>query len=192
MATAWSDNAHSVNLAQTALMLPIGGIHPERRAEDIMHIHRRPSAVLQTAVLCLVVAACPSCSKESVLSPTTPASPTAFTVAKVLVEVPPHAPSWTSNGPCPTGIGLNVWVIGPNDQAQSHAYTYQWERSDGSVVGTLTRTVDVSTAAPPFADNYSYFVSIPRSESGWVQLHVLSPNDITSSRVTWTVTCPAS
>jgi hypothetical protein len=128
------------------------------------------------------------CSSDSSSSPT----PTTFAVTQATIEVPPRATNWTSTGPCPPVVGLIVYVIGPKDQTQSHSYSYQWERSDAAVDGPWTRSVDVASGTPPFADHYTYTLSIPKAGTGWLQLHVLSPNDIVSNRVTWNVSCPSS
>ena len=135
-----------------------------------------------------VVSLASGCSSDSLSSPT----PTTFAITQATIEVPPRATSWTSPGPCPSVVGLIVYVIGPKDQTQSHSYSYQWERSDGPVDGPSTRSVDVGSGTAPFADNYTYMLSIPKAGTGWIQLHVLSPNDIVSNRVTWNVSCPPS
>ncbi len=82
-------------------------------------------------------------------------------------------------GPCPKAI--HFWgTIAANGPG---AVTYRWERSDGSAlpVGTINFT---SASSQTVTDLWT------RSDgSGWESLHVLTPNDVSSSQIAFTVTC---
>ncbi len=139
----------------------------------------------------LVVAACVGAARCGAGEATEP-SPV-FQVASATIEVAPQGSNWTATGEtCPTAVSLVVHVAGPVKQTQTEAYSYQWERSDGTVVGPSGRAVPVSSGAGPYVDTYAYVVPVPTTQSGWVQLHVRAPNDVISNRVTWDVTCKAA
>lgn len=156
---------------------------------DFHPSHKRSSRLLSMLVLltasCLIAAACGS---DATQSPTP--TPSAFTVQKALVEFPGHMSFLAlTSATCPTTLGAVVSLTGPADQTLTQSYTYKWERSDGTVDGPQTRTVPVSSGSGPYQDTYTYQVPIPATQTGWVQLHITAPNDMTSSRVTWDVSC---
>jgi len=62
--------------------------------------------------------------------------------------------------------------------------TYKWERSDGSATPTATLTFPGATSLAAI-DVWQ----LSATTSGWERLHVLTPTDLTSNAVTFTLTC---
>ena len=61
---------------------------------------------------------------------------------------------------------------------------YKWERSDGSATATETLTFPSATTLTA-----SNSWKVTATTSGWQRLHVVTPNDLTSNAVNFTVTC---
>jgi len=81
-------------------------------------------------------------------------------------------------GPCPKTI--HFWgIIATNGPG---TVTYRWERSDGA---TAPETLTFTAAGSQVVTNLW-----TRGEgTGWQRLHVLTPNDATSSQIDFAVTC---
>jgi len=96
-------------------------------------------------------------------------------VTGVVVSVDPN--SYT--GVCPKAI--NFWATitanGPG------TITYQWERSDGAIAPVQSITFP-STGAQMVSTTWTR-----GGGTGWQRLHILTPNDVTSNQIDFTVNC---
>jgi hypothetical protein len=64
--------------------------------------------------------------------------------------------------------------------------TYMWERSDGSIAPVSSITFN-----GPDSQTVTTTWTLSASYAGWEQLHVLTPNDVTSNQARFTLDCPA-
>lgn len=106
----------------------------------------------------------------------TPTTPAAFkiTAATTAVDSPAFA------GACPKRLTFSG-TITSNDAG---TITFKWERSDGSATPTETLTFPNATSLTTVN-----VWEIPATASGWQRLRVVTPNDLTSAAVTFSVTC---
>lgn len=122
----------------------------------------------------IVITATPTSTPTS--TPTTPP----LVVIAVSASVTPPASST-----CPQTFTFNgqITVTGTGN------VKYKWEQSDGgsSSDQILTFLAPGAQSVPPF----TWTLGEPGfNYTGWAQLHVLAPNDLTSNQATFTLTCP--
>ena len=109
--------------------------------------------------------------------PPTPVPP--FEVTNIQISVDPT--SYTGICSKDFTFSAQITVIG------SGTVTYKWERSDGADVAE--ETIDF---ASPGTQSVNTTWSIGGDGTYWQQLHVLSPNDVTSDQASFTVDCKTS
>ena len=135
------------------------------------------------AVLALSAAACAgfpnpfaasSTTTDTTSTSSTPSSSFAITTATLAVD------NSALNVACPAAVTFTATLTSNKDGV----IAYKWERSDGS--STATQTLSFPAATSLAASNTW---SIPATASGWQRLHVVTPNDISSNAVNFTVTC---
>ena len=112
-------------------------------------------------------------------TPTTvPNTPTAVPTPKVTTVNAAVTPN--SSTTCPT----NFKFSGTMTTDRATTVTYQWERSDATLSDTKTET---------FSGAETKVVTIEweknATTSGWLQLHVRTPNSIDSNRAEFTLNC---
>lgn len=113
------------------------------------------------------------------LAVTDTSSPT-MSVTSVAGDVDAHS----YYGPCPKVFNFTA-VITAN---AAGAVSYRWERSDAA--SAPTQTLNFGAAG---SQTVSTQWSLSRTPfAGWMVLHVLSPNDISSAKVSFTLTCDTS
>ena len=110
-------------------------------------------------------------------SATTPTCTGTFAVTDVIASVTPT----TFTGACPKDFNFSgrITTNGPG------TVTYRWERSDGEQSPTLTLTYPSALAQTTVPAIWK----AERDSTSWIRLHVLTPNDKTSERATFTVDC---
>jgi len=109
----------------------------------------------------------------------TPPAETEFSVTSVVAEVDGDATVNT----CPATFDF----IGHIAATAAGTVSYKWQKSDGS--SSSVRTLNFSDAGVKNITDYS-LTGINATSTGWVKLTITVPNSISSSNVTWRVTCP--
>jgi hypothetical protein len=105
-----------------------------------------------------------------------PPAPIPFSVTNVTANTEPS----TFSGPCPKIFTFYATITanGPG------AVTYRWERSDGAYSETQSVTfyeAGIKTMTSQW--------ELGESASGWHRIHILTPNNMSSNQVYYTLTC---
>lgn len=116
----------------------------------------------------------PTATSTPTLTPTN--TPVPFTVLGVTASVTPT----TYTGPCPGNFNFTANITANG----AGVVTYQWERKNSAPLATAT--VTFTGAGTQTVTNQ--WLSAPVG-AGWAQIHILTPNDITSSQANFTNNC---
>jgi len=111
-----------------------------------------------------------------------PEPPIRFAVTSVTASVDP--PSFTGACPLPKKFNFStvITVNGPG----TVTYMWEWSTNGASVCGGGTRSITFTEAgSKTVTDLYRIGVSC----FGWKRVHILTPNDILSNKVNFTLTC---
>jgi hypothetical protein len=133
--------------------------------------------------LALVASACagfpnpfaPSSSTTTTDS-TASATSSAFAISTATVAVDNSALTVA----CPSSVTFTATITSNKDGV----IAYKWERSDGSATATQTLTFPNATSLTAVNT-----WPVTSTTSGWQRLHVVTPNDVSSNAVNFTVTC---
>jgi hypothetical protein len=87
-----------------------------------------------------------------------------------------------SSGPCPVVFTFSGTIT----THDATTVTYRWERSDGTMGPTIS--LPFATASSQTVTD-SWKLSTTGTSKFWAQLHVLTPDDISSDQVNFTLTC---
>ncbi|MCX6539316.1 MAG: hypothetical protein NT151_10365 [Acidobacteria bacterium] len=115
-----------------------------------------------------------STTSNSGSTSTTTSSAFAITTATVVVD------NSALNVTCPGNVTFTATLTSNKDGV----IAYKWERSDGSATATQTLTFPSATSLTAVNT-----WQVPATTSAWQLLHVVTPNDISSNPVNFTVTC---
>ena len=115
-------------------------------------------------------------STSSTTSSTSSSSSSTFGVNTATVAVDNSALSVA----CPSSVTFTATITSNKDGV----IAYKWERSDGSATATQTLTFPNATSLTAVNT-----WPVSATTSGWQRLHVVTPNDVSSNAVNFTVTC---
>ena len=115
-------------------------------------------------------------------SPTATTSPsTSVTVSNLSTSIE----NSTVTGTCPYSyrVEASFNLSGPA------AVTYRWEAGSATPGFTFTLPDSQTTNFPAGTQTLAFFLQLTNSGSGWVQLHIVSPQDVVSNQAAFSLTC---
>ncbi|CAG0944323.1 hypothetical protein ANRL1_01682 [Anaerolineae bacterium] len=168
----WGDATGEANY-----VLMLGNTSVPLNANVTSYVWQNPTCGQNVTIVLLARTASGAELGRLTKSAMTPTCTGTFAVTDVIASVTPT----TFTGVCPKDFAFTgrITVNGTG------SVTYRWERSDGEQSPTLTLTYPSALAQTTVPATWK----AERDGTYWMRLHVLTPNDKTSERATFTVDC---
>jgi hypothetical protein len=130
----------------------------------------------------IVVGTAGSTQAPTAVGPTATTAPsTSATVSNLSARID----NSTITATCP----FSYRVEASFDLSAPAAVTYRWEAGSDTPGFTFTLPDAQTSNFPAGNQTLAFFLQLNNSGSGWVQLHILSPQDVVSNQATFALTC---